>query len=265
MDLFAKNPQQPCLLYGDNGSGLEKIALQIALKCLQTTDENTPLITKIKSIDGKSIGIDQIKELKNALNLSALGDSTITRAILIYDFQKASDDAQNSLLKLLEELPKQTLIILITTDVSSALATILSRCFLLPALPIEPQKVKETYNHDNLDRLIAMSGGRAELLDDLIHGRDSRTEQSVQSAKEFLAKPQHEKIVFVDTIAKDKQTTKDLLAALMIIAHSALQQATHPIQQQKWLQILASCLTCSDSIELGGNSKLQLINLCLYL
>ncbi len=134
IDLFTKNPQQPCLLYGDSGSGLQKIASQIALKCLGIDNENSSLITKITPLEDKSIGIDQIKELKATLSLSALGDSNISRAILIYDFQKATDDAQNSLLKLLEELPKQTLIILISTDVSSALDTIVSRCFLLPVL-----------------------------------------------------------------------------------------------------------------------------------
>ncbi len=130
---------------------------------------------------------------------------------------------------------------------------------------IELDQAKSVYAHDKLDRLMAMSAGRAELLDDLINNRDSRLEQSVQNAKEFLAKPQYEKIIFVDTVSKDKQATKDLLDALTIIAHGALQQATQPKQQQKWQQMLKSCIECNDSIELGGNSKLQLINLCLSL
>lgn len=99
-------------------------------------------ITYISSIKD-SIGIDEIKNLKKTLFLRPIkGDK---KAVIIPDAQNLTIEAQNSLLKILEEPPISTSIILLTLDTSSFLPTIISRCkiIMLEKETISNEKITE--------------------------------------------------------------------------------------------------------------------------
>lgn len=74
---------------------------------------------------GDSIGIDAVREIKNFLwqkpNVSP------RRALILDEVEFLTTEAQNALLKITEEPPVSSLIILVSSDPESLLATILSR------------------------------------------------------------------------------------------------------------------------------------------
>lgn len=74
----------------------------------------------------KNITIAQIRELTR--RLQARPNEAQYRMVLINDAQTMNTQAQNALLKILEEPPAKTFFILIAPDVSTVLPTILSRC-----------------------------------------------------------------------------------------------------------------------------------------
>lgn len=76
-----------------------------------------------------SISIDEIRNLKNHIFQKPL--SLPYKYIIIEDSQKLTIEAQNSLLKILEEPPKTAIIILEARDKFSFLQTILSRVLLI--------------------------------------------------------------------------------------------------------------------------------------
>lgn len=76
-----------------------------------------------------SIGIGDIKTLKEQLYLKPLKGSG--KAIIIHDAHTLTPEAQNALLKVLEEPPPQTYIILATENKDAILPTILSRCAII--------------------------------------------------------------------------------------------------------------------------------------
>jgi DNA polymerase III delta prime subunit len=87
-----------------------------------------------------SIGIEDIKQLQKKLFLKPIKSKT--KAVIIEDAQLLTPEAQNALLKVLEEPPAQTMILLCTTSKETLLPTILSRCQIIE-LETEPLKLKE--------------------------------------------------------------------------------------------------------------------------
>lgn len=86
-------------------------------------------ISFVKQEEGKnlsSIGIEQIKKIKTQLYLKPIKSNC--KAMVIEDAQLLTVEAQNSMLKILEEPPAQTYIFLSTSSIEELLPTIISRC-----------------------------------------------------------------------------------------------------------------------------------------
>lgn len=85
-----------------------------------------------KETSGKSvlsIGIDDIKSIHKKIFLKPLRSET--KAIIIEEADLLTIEAQNALLKVLEEPPVQTIILLCVESKDSLLPTILSRCKII--------------------------------------------------------------------------------------------------------------------------------------
>ena len=78
----------------------------------------------------QSIGIEDIKRIQKKLFLKPLKSKQ--KAVIIEDASLLTTEAQNALLKVLEEPPAQTIILLGADTKESLLPTILSRCTLIP-------------------------------------------------------------------------------------------------------------------------------------
>ncbi len=86
------------------------------------TDEKT------KSKNASSIGIQDVKKFQEKLYLKPIKSEK--KACIIQDAHLLTSEAQNALLKILEEPPADTLIILTTDSLYSLLPTICSRCVI---------------------------------------------------------------------------------------------------------------------------------------
>ncbi len=73
-----------------------------------------------------AIGIEDIRTIQKKLYLKPL--KSLEKALIISSIQTASTEAQNSLLKVLEEPPANTTVVLLATSEKLLLPTILSRC-----------------------------------------------------------------------------------------------------------------------------------------
>jgi DNA polymerase III delta prime subunit len=74
---------------------------------------------------GESIGIDAAREVKNFLWQKP--NTSARRTLIIDNAELLTTEAQNALLKITEEPPASSLLILITSDIESILPTIVSR------------------------------------------------------------------------------------------------------------------------------------------
>jgi len=101
--------------------------------CLKLQSGNHPDFLRIAP-EGAAIKIDQIRNLKKALNFAPFEGGL--RIILLEDVQTMRREAGNSLLKILEEPPADNLLLLVGNAAGGLLDTIVSRCQVIPFTPL---------------------------------------------------------------------------------------------------------------------------------
>jgi DNA polymerase III delta prime subunit len=104
------------------------------------------VIDKESSVNQQSIGIEDVKNLQAKIFLKPLKSET--KVVVLNDAQLLTVAAQNALLKMLEEPPGHTNIVLSTDSIDALLPTIISRCQIVNLQPrglvsFEPKEKEE--------------------------------------------------------------------------------------------------------------------------
>jgi DNA polymerase-3 subunit delta' len=121
--------------------------------------ENPDLAVAIP--DGNQIKIDQIRDLQEWIALKPTGRFKVA---IIDQAEKMNIQAQNALLKTLEEPPSYAVFILILENRGQVLPTILSRCRIIEFGKLKPQEVDEILKQqkveipDNLKEILRREG-----------------------------------------------------------------------------------------------------------
>ncbi len=133
---------------GIEGIGKKRFADELSEILLDSHDiDNSPDYINIYS-DGNSIKIAQIRKLQIDIIIKPHKDYKI---YVINDAQKMTVEAQNALLKTLEEPPKYAIMILITNNKEVLLDTIKSRCEIIKFLPISLVELKNYLVKNGID------------------------------------------------------------------------------------------------------------------
>lgn len=109
--------------------------------CLEFDNNNNPDFYYIGLGEENSIKIDTIREMQK--KIQELPIVSTRKVYIIDDFEYVTREAQNCLLKTIEEPPEFVTIILITANESKILNTIKSRCLKINYKNIETNKLKD--------------------------------------------------------------------------------------------------------------------------
>ena len=112
---------------------------EICKSCMQAKSHNHPDIKYITH-EKASISVDDIREQLNN-DISIKPYSSQYKVYIIPDSNKMTEQAQNALLKTIEEPPSYAVIILITDNISGILPTIQSRCVTLNLKPLSNNEI----------------------------------------------------------------------------------------------------------------------------
>ncbi len=129
--------------------------------CVKFDSENNPDFSIIEP-DGNSIKIAQIRELQEYVYIKPIVSSK--KVFIINDSDKMTEEAQNSLLKTLEEPPEYIIIILVASNENKLLNTIKSRCLKIGFNNIDKKEliqyiIKEQILTNPSDELLSMCNG----------------------------------------------------------------------------------------------------------
>ncbi|MDD2317371.1 MAG: DNA polymerase III subunit delta' [Desulfobacterales bacterium] len=132
------------------------------VSCRKIISGNHPDVLHIQP-QGNLIRIDQIRALGRTLAMKPY--EARYRVVMISDAQRMNPESANALLKMLEEPPEQTLLVLTASETSDLLPTVVSRCQRVRFNPVSiPGICRELVSHCNLSpdvaRVVAaMAGG----------------------------------------------------------------------------------------------------------
>ena len=155
------------ILNGERGSGKKLLANLFAMSlqcenrdedgdacgkcrsCRQAAGGNQPDIIRIMHEKPNTIGVGDIRTQVND-DIMIRPYSSYYKIYIVDEAEKMTVQAQNALLKTMEEPPSYAVIILITTNQEEFLPTILSRCVQLKLKPLKDFTVK-SYLTEHLD------------------------------------------------------------------------------------------------------------------
>ena len=146
------------IINGEKSSGKEFIAKVFAMalqceqgqmdpcqecrSCKQALSGNHPDIIYVTHEKPNTISVDDIRRQVNG-DVAIKPYSAPRKVYLIGEAEKMTVQAQNALLKTLEEPPEYAVIIFLTSNVNTLLPTIMSRCVMLHMKPVADELVKE--------------------------------------------------------------------------------------------------------------------------
>ena len=141
------------IIEGDSGSGKKTIARYFAAmtvcqskvacgdcpSCKQSEAEVNPDITVISAEGKASVGVDKIRQLISTVNYKSVHGGH--RVFIIEDAHLMTTQAQNALLKVIEEPPEKVLFLLLCEKKSQMLRTIVSRTQVLKLSPLSDENL----------------------------------------------------------------------------------------------------------------------------
>ncbi len=281
MESFIAKPGHALILAGPEGSGKGLVARWLSMRLLGLQNDhvlNSYPYYKIIEPNGQSISIDTVRELLQFTKLKvAMSNGAIQRIATIEQAHLLTIEAQNALLKLLEEPPEGTLLVLTAANDFALLPTIRSRA---QSISLQTPSRDDLLQHFTArgfqqaqnNQAYLMSGGLPGLMHALLEDSDEHPlVQAAKQARELLQANTFERLTHVDSLAKQREACSRVLFMLSQMAHAALEQAAGKSTGAskrglaRWHQILEASYDAQTSLQANAQPKLVLINLMLCL
>ena len=118
--------------------------------CIQAESRNQPDIIRVTHEKPGSIGVDDIRD-QLCSDILIRPYSSPWKIYIVDEAEKMTVQAQNALLKTIEEPPAYGIVLLLTENSEAFLPTILSRCVTLKLRPVKDEQIRK------YSRIVAMS------------------------------------------------------------------------------------------------------------
>ncbi len=192
--------------------------------CRQTRSLTHPDLSLLVPDEGhKDLRIDQVRDLQRTLSLSPYMGTY--RIALLVDFQRATTQAANALLKTLEEPPDRVVLLLTANAPEGLLPTIVSRCEVIrlrPASIASTQTFLETEKGVLAERaslLAHLSGGRTGAAVHLAEDPAAliRRREHLVDFLRLLPARRYERFKLAESIAKPRSQARQKLNDVLLI------------------------------------------------
>lgn len=227
------------ILNGPRGSGKKLLANLFAMtlqcesrqpepcgecrSCIQTNNGNQPDIITVKHEKPASISVDDVRTQING-DIMIKPYSSPYKIYIVPEADLMTVQAQNAILKTIEEPPEYAVIFLLTENADSLLPTIRSRCVMLKLRNIKDKLVKKylmeqmqvpDYQADLCAAFAQGNIGRAIMLAKSEHFNEIK-ENAIQLMKYIDEMELHEIVAAIKEISKYKLEVTDYLDIMTI-------------------------------------------------
>jgi replication-associated recombination protein RarA len=277
LSLVLKKPPHALLITGQPGSGKRTLAEYISSALLDIPSDKLfehPYFSFIDRPEAKQeIPIEAIREAIRKLRLKPAAEGEIKRVVLIDGAHLMSTEAQNALLKAVEEPPPATAFVLTAISDNSVLPTIASRSQKLKigsaGIDDALEYFKKDYKPDQIKSAWQLSGGAIGLLSALLREDDGHPlKAAVENAKQILKSSRYERALLLDNLSAKKAEFRVVLEALgrilTALHHSALASGNTGVSK-RLIKARRQVDTALKSLDVNASPKLIALDLALNL
>lgn len=263
------NPVHAIGIEAESGSGKKHLSLYVASQIMQV--KNILIYPYFLSIDcnDSKIGIQDIRSAIDFLSLKIPGNKKYKRCLVIWSLEKLGLEAQNALLKSLEEPPADTLIIVTTTSSKDLLPTTSSRISWVSMVPISIKDAidyfSSEYDEDQIKRSYNITDGKVGMMAKMLSGSEDQIFVSyIEKAKDILRMDRFGRLQSIDSLTKDKDFDLSLfLLALSKVYQSALKGEINKDKKpsKKMLSSMNKIILAQESSKYNANHKALLTDI----
>lgn len=218
----------PILILQKDGTKQELQARLLAKELLQKDTYHTPDFAVILPIK-KHLGIEDIIHMRTQLKYKPY-ESTV-RCIFIPNMQYTTTEAQNAMLKMLEETTENVQIFLGANNYKKLLPTLLSRCTIVK-------------NANTPDEAIATN----------------------EFASNFLSQPIAKQMEYIQILCeKEKEEIEDFLLTLSSYLKTQMLKTKDRAEQKRYAAIVQEVIRANKYLTANVNNRVVLENIALFL
>jgi DNA polymerase-3 subunit delta' len=164
--------------------------------------------------EGGTLKVEQVRDAQHALSLMPY--EAHYRVALLLRFHEANLNAQNALLKTLEEAPSRVILLLTADSAESLLPTIVSRCEVLRLRPMPLERLQKELEGrampaDDARLLAHLAGGRLgyalRLKED--PNRMDQRRAFIEDLINMLGANRRERFTYAETIVRDREALRE--------------------------------------------------------
>ena len=179
------------LFVGNEGIGKKLVAINFSKAILNVQTLNSSMDYKYieRQQDKKDITVEQVRKtiVDDVYVKPSVGNKKV---YIINDAQYLNEEAQNTLLKTLEEPPYYVILILIAPSIKSFLPTVLSRLYIINFMPLSKIEMqdyaKQKYNQEIDDDILECVDGSIGKLEQIYNDNDQNTFKNIINAYDLL-------------------------------------------------------------------------------
>ena len=270
IDAYLGAPAHALLLVGPGGSGklsLAKKTAEAALQLKPGSFDSYGYSYVMRSDEGKAISVEAAHQLEHFLSLKVPSKTVVNRVVIVEDSQLLTVEAQNALLKTIEEPPEGTILILTAHHNRSLLPTIHSRLQTIDVrrptrLDLEKYFIQKGFDDAQVRQVFAMSGGLPGLMQALLDDENHPLRIAARQVRELLGQSVFQRLAGIDALSRQKELAVDMIDILQQMAHISLQTADGAAAAH-WRKILRASYDAAEAIRSSAQLKLVLTDMVL--
>ncbi len=229
--------------------------------CIKFNSDNHPDFMIINSEDGKSIKINQIRFLQERISEKPIVSSK--KVYIINNSDLMTVEAQNCLLKTLEEPPEYAIIILVLSNENKCLSTIKSRCTKIAFQKLRNSDLTQYANENNLEinsSLLSASDGSISKLLNLQNNLEA-----YKQLDNIINAFSKDNIVDIWNNADILYKSKDNINTLLEYLNTVFLERLKSTKESKYIQSIKIIENTKNKLSSNANYDMCIDNLLLQI